>query len=234
MSKKNRRRLLVGIAAILVVALSGCFLLKDDECETNSDCPSGATCKYVSSVKECVSNQSCDPVCTNRQCGSDGCGGTCGSCAAGRSCLSGKCVSSSCTPSCTGKMCGDDGCGGSCGGCGTYEVCASTDGRCLIDTSCPILGDYLGEILDEHGDVFAANITVWYDNVDKYKLKVSIDWFNGYQTNGADGRSCTADGSCTELTCTNGSFSLRNDMLTGMIISSSGATLITLTSAKQQ
>ncbi len=55
-------------------------------------------------------------LCKGKQCGDDGCGGTCGTCEAGTTCnADGACVA--CTPSCAGKTCGDDGCGGSCGAC---------------------------------------------------------------------------------------------------------------------
>jgi MYXO-CTERM domain-containing protein len=56
----------------------------------------------------------CVPACTGRQCGPDGCGGSCGTCPATDTCsAAGECV---CTPQCAGKTCGPDGCGGSCGG----------------------------------------------------------------------------------------------------------------------
>ncbi|MDB4938314.1 MAG: Tryptophan synthase alpha chain, partial [Labilithrix sp.] len=68
-----------------------------------------------------TSGASTVPLCKNRQCGDDGCGGSCGSCAAGTTCnTDGACVT--CTPSCAGKTCGGDGCGGSCG------ACAGADG----------------------------------------------------------------------------------------------------------
>ncbi|MBM4355680.1 MAG: hypothetical protein FJ109_18135 [Deltaproteobacteria bacterium] len=57
----------------------------------------------------------CLPDCAGKQCGSDGCGGSCGSCPGAQDqCLDGKC---SCFSDCAGKQCGDDGCGGSCGMC---------------------------------------------------------------------------------------------------------------------
>jgi hypothetical protein len=53
------------------------------------------------------------PLCTGKQCGDDGCGGSCGTCAGGLACQAGACVA--CAPSCEGKACGDvDGCGGAC------------------------------------------------------------------------------------------------------------------------
>jgi hypothetical protein len=44
--------------------------------------------RIVRSEEECVS------ACGNKECGDDGCGGSCGSCPAGKSCVSGKCESS--------------------------------------------------------------------------------------------------------------------------------------------
>ena len=72
----------------------------------------------------------CIPDCTDRQCGSDGCDGTCGTCTgAGQVCTDeGTC----CVPSCTGKDCGDDGCGGSCGTCEDPLVCEAN--QCVACT----------------------------------------------------------------------------------------------------
>ncbi len=74
----------------------------------------------------------CEPECAGRQCGDDGCGGTCGTCAAGRVCQNGQCVV--CTPNCGGRICGDDGCGGSCGPCPEGTLCNAEGTAC--DDSC--------------------------------------------------------------------------------------------------
>jgi len=67
----------------------------------------------------------CTPSCAGRQCGDDGCGGSCGLCIYPQTCGAyGKCVSK-CTPSCAGRECGSDGCGGSCGSCPTGSSCSS-------------------------------------------------------------------------------------------------------------
>jgi len=68
-------------------------------------------------------------LCHGKQCGDDGCGGSCGTCAPGTTCnAEGACVT--CTPSCAGKSCGDDGCGGSCGTCpATPDDPAGSSGR---------------------------------------------------------------------------------------------------------
>jgi hypothetical protein len=77
---------------------------------------------------------SCTPSCSGKVCGSDGCGGSCGTCSGGKTCnASGQCTSS-CTPSCSGKTCGDDGCGGSCGTCSTGQTCSSA-GTCTGGTT---------------------------------------------------------------------------------------------------
>ena len=68
----------------------------------------------------------CLPQCGERTCGSDDCGGSCGTCADGRTCVVGQCI---CSPDCDRHECGDDGCGGSCGRCGPGQACGD-DGRC--------------------------------------------------------------------------------------------------------
>jgi len=50
----------------------------------------------------------CTPVCSGKQCGNDGCGGICGKCDPGLSCVMSLCVPACDAPSCTlGKMCID-------------------------------------------------------------------------------------------------------------------------------
>lgn len=68
----------------------------------------------------------CTPSCSGKTCGSDGCGGSCGTCAAGKTCSAGACV---CVPVCGAKACGPDGCGGSCGACSAGTCSAS--GQCV-------------------------------------------------------------------------------------------------------
>jgi len=68
------------------------------------------------------------PQCTGAQCGSDGCGGTCGTCPGTQTCFNQQC----CAPQCTGAVCGDDSCGGSCGTCSSGTC---TNGQCT--SSCP-------------------------------------------------------------------------------------------------
>ncbi len=63
----------------------------------------------------------CAPQCAGKQCGDDGCGGTCGTCFGSLVCTEGECAP--CVPSCKENGCGDDGCGVSCGECTESEIC---------------------------------------------------------------------------------------------------------------
>ena len=75
----------------------------------------------------------CTPQCTGKMCGSDGCGGTCGTCAMGQSCsLTSQCA---CVPSCAGKQCGADGCGATCGTCAGGNICTAA-GACSCVPTC--------------------------------------------------------------------------------------------------
>lgn len=93
--------------------------------------------EYLNGTKP--SDPGCTPDCSGKECGDDGCGGSCGTCESDETCSSaGKCEAGPCTPDCSGKECGDDGCGGSCGSCDSGEICSSA-GKC--ETSTPTDGD---------------------------------------------------------------------------------------------
>jgi len=78
-----------------------------ETCAADCACQAGQVCQ--AGVCGCV------PNCTDKDCGDDGCGNVCGTCAEGTTCgLDGKCA---CAPACEGKACGDDGCGAQCGTC---------------------------------------------------------------------------------------------------------------------
>ena len=69
----------------------------------------------------------CLPDCEGKECGWDGCDGTCGLCPSSKpTCNFGQCTK--CTPDCGGKVCGADGCGGVCGACPPAFACIQ--GRC--------------------------------------------------------------------------------------------------------
>lgn len=69
------------------------------------------------------------------RCGSDGCGGDCGTCPTDAVCGEPWCW---CVPDCEGKACGPDGCGGVCGetgSCGGGSTFCSAGGLCLTRSS---------------------------------------------------------------------------------------------------
>ena len=72
----------------------------------------------------------CTPACGDKECGDDGCGGSCGVCPEPGFCnYLGQCEGS-CVKECQGKDCGPDGCGGQCGACGIGETCDEATGLC--------------------------------------------------------------------------------------------------------
>jgi len=86
-------------------------------------CQSGYELSGSICVLSCVAN------CSGKNCGDNGCGGSCGTCSSTQFCSgAGVCVDN-CTPNCTSTHnCGDDGCGGSCGSCNSGNLC--TQGNC--------------------------------------------------------------------------------------------------------
>ncbi len=95
--------------------------VSDCPCDENSQCQQG----------KCIAN--CIPVCDGKECGDDGCGGSCGECAGSGVCLSdGTCM---CIADCKGKECGGDGCGGDCGTCPEGEGC-NPAGKCQCTPDC--------------------------------------------------------------------------------------------------
>lgn len=82
----------------------------------------------------------CVPACEDRECGPDGCGGSCGGCASGRICSADAvCVPDpqDCDQTCAslGMVCGQH-CGEDCGACPTGEHCVV--GACECAPHCPV------------------------------------------------------------------------------------------------
>ena len=96
--------------------------------------PCGEKCCEVGEV--CIGVVCCEPNCSNKVCGEDGCGGTCGECGDSQVCNLGAC----CTPDCDGKACGFDGCGGNCGVCPSPGLCWD-DACCYPDCEGKACGD---------------------------------------------------------------------------------------------
>lgn len=117
---------------------AGAWSNKEDGvgCGPNAECQEGACICSILQCGEgccgkeqvCVGGVCCAPDCNIKDCGDDGCGGSCGSCPdAAPTCEQGKCV---CQPDCLGKECGTDGCVGDCGQCsGEVEKCSA--GKCM-------------------------------------------------------------------------------------------------------
>lgn len=89
----------------------------------------------------------CKPNCADKTCGSDGCGGSCGTCGSDKPyCNASFQCDATCKPACAGKSCGPDGCGGTCGACGSGSTCSKAS-KCVPETwTCDALlyGDKLG------------------------------------------------------------------------------------------
>lgn len=99
----------------------------------------------------------CVPDCAGKQCGDDGCGGTCGDCADSDIC--GADFTCVCMPQCGEQVCGPDpACGVLCGSCGDgfacidggclaceEDMCGGDCGACPMGSRCVVeAGDFLG------------------------------------------------------------------------------------------
>lgn len=102
----------------------------DDDCleRVYLACEETGLCDVATS--QCLGG-GCDPQCGGKNCGADGCGGSCGQCAGNSVCTNGLCV---CTPACGNKECGGDGCGGNCGNCPAGHQCQA--GNCVCVPNC--------------------------------------------------------------------------------------------------
>ncbi len=121
----------------------------DDECNFRV-CEDGGVCSGPNPKANgtscgnggriCQAGTCCTPNCSGKQCGTDGCNGSCGSCTGGKTCQSGQCV---CAPdnttACSGKQCGTavNNCGStvSCGNCGGGQTCQN--GQCVTACKTP-------------------------------------------------------------------------------------------------
>jgi hypothetical protein len=119
---------------------------------TEDLCPAWSSVQSCQPGVVCVDGRCelCQPECYDKECGDDGCGGVCGTCAEDYCCNGGTCTY--CEPDCDGKVCGPDWAGGSCGECGDKQVCSAgqcyalNSGSCLeLDTclnDCPPWDDW--------------------------------------------------------------------------------------------
>ena len=93
-------------------------------------CAKYQTCLESEAGAECEINCDSAWLCEGRECGDDGCGGSCGGCPAGANCLGGVCMEYVCEPQCEGSACGPNGCGGDCGQCAGAQVCDPLGYQC--------------------------------------------------------------------------------------------------------
>ena len=94
----------------------------EDDCTTDT-CDPAIGCVFQP-VEDC-----CIPDCQDKECGTDGCGGSCGLCPPEWSCNAEQ-VCINCIPNCIGLTCGNDGCGGVCGTCPDEWFCVDP-GICM-------------------------------------------------------------------------------------------------------
>ena len=112
-------------------------------CGDDGDTGGGATTSDASTTTDTATSgdsgtvegdATCTPACDDKDCGDDGCGGSCGDCEGDDACDSGVCTPPpECVPACDGKTCGDDGCGGSCGTCDDPNTICVNSNCCLPD-----------------------------------------------------------------------------------------------------
>jgi hypothetical protein len=140
-------RLLLGLVAVypLIAGCSDPVALKQQPSKTlqgeiseSAETPDAAT--PPDAAEPTPEKPECSPMCEERECGDNGCGGQCGSCKKPEMCdkSAGKCVACEgddcpCSAKCERRSCGDDGCGGVCGKCDEDEVCTA-EGRCRRPT----------------------------------------------------------------------------------------------------
>ena len=132
---RNNRCLLLGVVLLLAVSCTGedrrCRIYCQGLCGSTEgcncgDCQAGYEC---SEDNRCV--KICEPACSGKGCGDDGCGGSCGECGCGEECEGGVCEFTACRY----NECGDDGCGGDCGECkSTQAICVA--GTCECTPAC--------------------------------------------------------------------------------------------------
>ncbi|MBL6975654.1 MAG: hypothetical protein ISR64_07990 [Deltaproteobacteria bacterium] len=134
-----------------------------DDCNDQDPCTEDLCVSNTCAYLPVVSPECCTPDCVGKECGPDGCGGFCGTCAQGYCDAAGMCQTV-CVPDCVGKECGPDGCGTVCGdtdcaegtscqggvceACTPYcdgkqcgpDGCGGTCGSCEVSENCDVMG----------------------------------------------------------------------------------------------
>ena len=138
----------------------------------------------------------CPPLCAydcnDKECGSNGCGGTCGFCPEGKSCVQGKCED--CTPDCSSQECGPDNCGGSCGECGGGKHC---QGQSCLEAPCwPNCGEMV--TVPEGPFMMGCNNEYCYFNEPYHEVNVPTFLVDKYEVIWKDFFDCVAAGVCLD------------------------------------
>jgi hypothetical protein len=130
-------------------------------------------------------------------CGSDGCGGSCGTCSGNTTCSNGQCL---CTPNCNGTLCGSDGCGGTC-------TCAG--GYTCFNAMC-VQGDVLHFTVDDQCTVGQADFEFFDETSGGYYADATNNNMPWVLSNG---QTQTYNLQCTpgNLICFGGSHTVNND-----------------------
>jgi len=196
---------------------NGCHC-EDCVCDLDAYCCEGQWDDIC--VTECLEHCGGCPAegdCDGKECGDDGCGGSCGDCAEGEECVLGLC-DEPCLPDCEGKDCGGDGCGGSCGDCPEGEICADEqecldpcygvgfEGCCYGSTLHYCDGDHVLQVdCDAQGLVCGWMDNVgWYDCTTQAAADPSGDhplWCEGGCEPDCEGKECGDDGCGSQTTC---------------------------------
>ena len=132
----------------------------NESCFTYEDCCEDI-CDTCPELEGC-----CVPNCEGKECGDDGCGGSCAECPAEQpDCVEGVCT---CVPSCENVKCGDDGCGGDCGACDGDLQCL--EGLCVPEAGTIIITEFIKNpdaVEDDFGEWFelynagAQDVDLW-------------------------------------------------------------------------
>ena len=154
--------------------------------------------EWSNKANACITQAgSCTPQCTGKQCGSDGCSGSCGTCPSGQTCDANGQSGTSCVPACTGKSCGADGCGGSCGTCPNGQTCTA-DGQCQGTMTCAHSDCDTGSALANGCDACVTSIC----GVDPYCCTTAWDSICVGEVGSVCGKSCTTQ--CAHDECKTG------------------------------
>ena len=118
--------------------------------------------------------QGCTPNCANRECGPDGCGGSCGNCFS----LEGALDNTLCQADfhcqscgCAGMQCGFDDCGSPCGTCAGNATC-NANNQCdapVVDLNCDLSGFPLLE-QQAKANKTATGFNLHYQSINKTEL----------------------------------------------------------------